>query len=101
MAGHSMIDWLRKFLYSDDEPVIAARGMLEPEAELWRQMLENNGIRAFTKIMDAVAVSDGRATGTDCALYVKRSDLEQAQELLASTAPKRIVRQHRVPRERR
>jgi hypothetical protein len=101
MAGHGMIDWLRKFLYSDDEPVIAARGMLEPEAELWRQMLEQNGVPAFTKIMDAVALSDGHATGTDCALYVKQSDLQRARELLAARSRRHIVRQHRIPRLRR
>lgn len=96
-----MIDWLRRFLYSEDEIVLAARGMLEPEAELWRDMLADEGIPAHTKVMDAVALSDGHATGTDCALYVKQSDLTRARELLAARSNGAVVRQHRRPRARR
>jgi hypothetical protein len=51
--------------------------------------------------MDAVALSDGHATGTDCALYVKQSDLQRARELLAARSRRHIVRQHRIPRPRR
>ena len=74
--------WLHKFLYSDDPVVKLAGGLLEPEAEMWREALENEGIRAFVKIMDPVALSQGRATGTNCALFVKRSDVERAREIL-------------------
>ena len=74
--------WLRRFFYSDDPIVRLVGGMLEPEAEMWREALMNEGVRAFTKVMDAVAISDGRATGTNCALFVNRSDLERAREVL-------------------
>ena len=74
--------WLRRFFSSDDSVIQLVSDLLEPEAEMWRELLSNNGIRAFTKIRDPIALSEGRATGIDCALFVRRIDLERARELL-------------------
>jgi hypothetical protein len=78
-----MMRWLRGWLYSDDEIVRVATGLMEPEAEMWREVLEQAGIRSFTKTLDAVAISEGRATGTNVAIFVKQSDLARAEEVLA------------------
>ena len=75
-----MMRWLRRFFYSDDPIVKVASGLLEPEAEMWREILENEGVRAFSKVMDPLARSS--ATGTNTALFVKQSDLERAREVL-------------------
>ena len=75
--------WLRRFFYSDDPIVKAVTGLLEPEAEMWRDMLEQEGIPSFTKTLDPIAISEGRATGTNVAIFVKQSDLERAEEVLA------------------
>jgi hypothetical protein len=74
--------WLHKFLYSDDPIVRVVTGLLEPEAEMWREILENEGVHAFTKILDAISLSDGRATSINTAIFVKQSDLERAREVL-------------------
>lgn len=76
--------WLRRFLYSDDEIVRVATGLLEPEAEMWRDVLEREGVRAFTKTLDPLAVSEGRGTGTNVAIFVRQSELERAEQILAS-----------------
>jgi hypothetical protein len=77
-----MMRWLRKFLYSDDPIVKVATGLLEPEAEMWRDILDQEGIPAYAKVMDPVARSEGVATGTNTALFVRQSDVERARELL-------------------
>ncbi len=77
--------WLRKFLYSDDPIVKVAGGLLEPEAEMWREILANEGIPSFKKL-DVVAVADGLATGTNVGIFVKQSDVERAREVLAPLA---------------
>ena len=78
--------WLRRFFYSDDPIVKVATGLLEPEAEMWRDILEQEGVPAFAKIMDPIALSDGRATGINTALFVKQSDLGRARAILAPLA---------------
>ncbi len=78
-----MMRWLRRFFYSDDPIVKVIGGLLEPEAKMWREMLENEGVPAHTKIMDPVSLSDGGAMGTSTAIFVKQSDLEPARALLA------------------
>jgi hypothetical protein len=84
--------WLRTFFYSDDPVVQVAGGLLEPEAEMWREALENEGVRAFTKIKDPISLSDGRATGIDTAIFVKQSDLARAREVLGDVAGERGTR---------
>jgi hypothetical protein len=84
-----MMRWLRGWLYSDDEIVRVAAGLMEPEAEMWREVLEQAGVRSFTKTLDAVAVSDGRATGTNVGIFVRQSDEERAREILDTVASDR------------
>ena len=79
-----MMRWLRRFFYSDDPIVKVASGLLEPEAEMWRDILQQEGVPAFAKVMDPVARSEGSATGTNTALFVKESDLERAREILSA-----------------
>ena len=76
-----MFKWLHRFFYSDDEIVPVAAGLLEPEAEMWREILEKEGVRAFSKVMDPLARSS--ATGINTTLFVKQSDLERARKVLA------------------
>ena len=73
--------WLRRFLYSDDPIVKLVDGLLEPEAEMWREILAKEGIPSFKKL-DDVAAADV-AAGTNVAIFVRQSDLERAQEILA------------------
>lgn len=77
--------WLRRFFYSDDEIVPVAAGLLEPEAEMWLEILANERIPSFKKL-DVVAASDGLATGTNVGIFVRQSDLARAREVLAPLA---------------
>jgi hypothetical protein len=85
-----MFKWLHKFFYSDDEFVKLAAGLLEPEAEMWREILSNEGVPSFTKILDPISLSDGRATGLNVGIFVKQSDLERAKEVLSPRIMRRI-----------
>ena len=76
-----MMRWWRKFFYDEDPMVRVAAGLLEPEAEMWRELLQNEGIHSFKK-MDTVAVAD-MAAGTNVAIFVKQSDAERARGVLA------------------
>jgi hypothetical protein len=78
-----MMRWVRRFFYSEDPIVKVAAGLLEPEAEMWRDILEQEGVPAFSKVMDPLARSEGSAIGTNTALFVKQSDVLRARELLA------------------
>ncbi len=73
--------WLRRFFYSDDPAVKLVGALTEPDAEMWRELLENNGVRAFIKTMDPL-VSQGSVTAADCALFVKQSDQARARKIL-------------------
>jgi hypothetical protein len=77
-----MLDRLRRFFWSDDPEVELIRGLLEPEAEMWREALRNSGIGATTKVRDAASRYGMLATGIDTAIYVRKSDLERAQDVL-------------------
>lgn len=90
-----MMRWLRGFLYSDDPIVKVATGLLEPEAEMWRDILQQEGVPAFAKVMDPVARSEGIATGTNTALFVRRSDLERARELLEPLSKRGLLVEER------
>ncbi len=78
-----MMRWLRKFLYSDDPMVRVAAALGEPEAEMWRELLSNNGVPAATKNTDSLSVAYGASPGNSFDLFVKQSDLELAREVLA------------------
>ncbi len=71
-------------LPSPDGLVLLTRPHGEPEAQLLRQILEDNGIRSMVKNRDAVGV-DGGGWGPAWAyeLWVLRKDLRRAREVLA------------------
>ena len=75
--------WLRRFFYSDDPIVRLATGLLEPEAEMWQELLAKNGIRAMVRNMDVLSVAYGASPSNNFDMWVKQSDLERAREILA------------------
>ena len=78
--------WLRRFFYDNDPVVELVGGLLEPEAEMWRELLANNGVPAFTKIVDPVALF---GVNSRYDMWVKRCDLERAREILAPLVKQR------------
>ena len=77
--------WLRRFFYSDDPVVKVAAGFSEPEAEMWRELLRNNGIPAMSKNMTGWAYNWGAQSlpfERNYDLFVKQSDVERAREVL-------------------
>lgn len=78
-----MFKWLHRFFYSDDPIVKVAAGFSEPEALMWQELLQNNGIRAMARNMNFLSVTRefGSMPG-DYDLYVNRSDLPRAREVL-------------------
>jgi hypothetical protein len=70
-------------LPSPDELVLLTRPQGEPEAQLLRGILEDNGIHSMVKNRDPVGV-DGGGWGAPWLyeLWVVRKDLRRARELL-------------------
>jgi hypothetical protein len=70
-------------LPSPDALVLLARPNGEPEAQMLRQILEQNGVRAMVKNRDAASAQAG-GMGPPWAyeLWVLRKDLRRARELL-------------------
>jgi hypothetical protein len=79
--------WLRRFFYSDDPLVRLVGSLSEPEAEMWRELLVNEGIPAMVKNISALSVAYGASPANSFDLFVRESDLERAQELLAPHEP--------------
>jgi len=77
-----MTAWLRRFLYSGDPIVKVAAGFSEPEALMYKELLENNRIPAMVKNTRFESVAYGWSIGNECDLFVRRSDLARARELL-------------------
>ncbi|MDZ4278972.1 MAG: DUF2007 domain-containing protein [Dehalococcoidia bacterium] len=77
-----VMGWLRRFFYSDDPLVKVVRGMSEPEAQMWRDVLADNGIAATTKNMNFLSVAYYAGPFNDFDMWVKQSDLERARETL-------------------
>jgi hypothetical protein len=77
-----MMRWLRAFFYSDDPQAKVASGVSEPEVGMLRELLRSNGIRSFAKNMDYLSVAGGAAGVNNFDVWVKRSDLPRARELL-------------------
>ncbi len=76
--------WLRRFLSSDDPIVKLAAVLSEAEAQMSRDILEDNGIPAMVKNMNFLTVTHETGSfGNDYDLFVKQSDLERARELLS------------------
>jgi hypothetical protein len=90
-----MMRWWRKFFYDEDPIVKVAAGLSEPEALMYKELLENNGLPAMTKNHNFLSVTHefGSFPG-DFDLYVRRSQWRQAFELLRPvTSAKNLVLQ--------
>jgi hypothetical protein len=76
--------WLRRlFNGSDNDPIIAiAGGLSEPEAEMNRELLINEGIPA--SVRDAGSLAAYRVSLSTFEILVKASDAQRAREVLAS-----------------
>lgn len=77
--------WLRRFFYSDDGDVKFVDGLTEFEAASYEELLANNGIVAMWKNMEALYDRAWRPVlplGNHFALFLKRSDVERAKEIL-------------------
>lgn len=70
-------------LPSPDELVLLARPESEPEALMLRELLDEHGVRAMIKNLDAATAQSG-AAGPSWAyeLWVLRKDLRRAREAL-------------------
>ncbi len=80
-----MMRWLRSFFAGSDDPIVKVAGALsDPEAEMWREVLEQSGIVAMVKYVGALGGQGFRPPGTkDFELFVKQSDVERTREILA------------------
>ena len=79
-----MMRWLRSLFAGSDDPIVRLVGALsEPEAEMWREALEERDIAAMVKYAGALGAYGCQPLGTkDFELFVKQSDLERARDLL-------------------
>jgi hypothetical protein len=78
------MDWLRNLLRERDPLVKVASALTEPEALMWRELLENNGVPAMVKNVNPLSVTHSFPTPFgDFDLYVKQADAERAEEVLA------------------
>jgi hypothetical protein len=85
--------WLRDFFYDKDPIVKVAAGLSEPEALMYRELLENNGVAAMVKNMNVLSVTRefGSMPG-DFDILVKQSDLGRAREVLrARMGPDHLI----------
>ena len=74
--------WLKRFLASDDPIVKLIAALTEPEAQMRRELLENEGVPAMVKNTGALQSHLQLPFSQDFDLYVKKSDLERAAETL-------------------
>ena len=76
--------WLRRFFYSDDPEIKVAGGLSEMQAKMLRELLAKNGIPTLIKNMNFLSVAYEVGPGpADYDMWVKRSDLAHAREILA------------------
>ena len=75
--------WLRSFFQSPDPIVKVAAGVSEPESGMLTELLENEGIAAYAKNMNAMsAMQYAGSLANDFDIFVKRSDADRAREIL-------------------
>jgi hypothetical protein len=60
--------WLRDFFGERDPLVAVAAAISEPEAQMWRELLENNGIPAMVKNVNPLSVTQEFPTGLATAI---------------------------------
>ena len=74
--------WLKRFLASDDPIVKLVAALTEPEAQMRRELLENNGLPAMVKDVGGGLSAYGATPPFAFDLFVKQSDAERAAEIL-------------------
>ncbi len=76
--------WLQSIFRSEDPIIKLVAALSEPEAQMRRELLENNGVPAMVKDRGGGlhAIGGGVPFGYD--LFVKKSDAERAAEILGS-----------------
>ena len=80
--------WLRNFFYDKDPIVKVATGLSEPEALMYRELLQNDGVPAMAKNMNFLSVTrEFGSTPGDFDIFVKQSDLARAREVLEPIVP--------------
>jgi hypothetical protein len=68
-----------------DEPLVhIATAADEVMASLWKEVLEDEGIRSMVKRSDLAAAMYSLPFNTQCEVYVLASDAERAKEILES-----------------
>ena len=75
--------WIRSFFYDKDPIIKVAAGLSEPEALMYRELLENNGVAAMVRNMNFLSVTRefGSVPG-DFDVLVRQSDSDHAREIL-------------------
>ena len=75
------MDWLRRFFHSDNPVVKLVGALTEPEAEMYRELLADNGIVAMVKNTGAFTYLQ-LPMENSFDLLIRQSDLERATEVL-------------------
>ena len=82
-----MMRWLRGFFSGSGDPIVRViGGVTRQQAEMWGELLENGGVRALVKSMGvpiSYIAGHGEFFEQDWDIFVNRSDLERAREILA------------------
>lgn len=80
-----MIGILRRvkgFFVADDPTVKLVANVDEPEALMCKELLDNGGVPAYVKNSDSYSATYGATPLLGVDIYVKRSDVERAEEIL-------------------
>jgi L-rhamnose isomerase len=78
------MQWLKRFLSTDDPIVKLLAAMTEPEAQMRKELLEHGGVAAMVKNTGVLQSHLQLPFSQDYDLYVKRSDSEIAEEILGA-----------------
>ncbi|MCI0850065.1 MAG: DUF2007 domain-containing protein [Chloroflexi bacterium] len=74
--------WLKRFLASEDPIVKLVAALTEPEAQMRRELLENEGVAAMVKDVGIGLSAYGATPPFGFDLFVNRKDAERAAEIL-------------------
>ena len=74
--------WLKRFLASEDPIVKLVAALTEPEAQMRRELLENDGVAAMVKDVGIGLSAYGATPPFGFDLFVNRKDVERAAEIL-------------------
>ena len=67
---------------NDDPPALIGTAESELEANVWRDILKNDGIRAFVKVKSPLAVLGGSPLLATYEVFVQAGDEQRARWLL-------------------